>query len=132
MTAVAKNNGTARRPGFQKGQSGNPNGREPGTLNKVTVEIRDLAKRLFDEAYWQRAKERLESGKMAPPLEQTFLAYAFGQPPKAKEDQGGQSLNLYTVLLGMPPEFVTELGKRLVAASGQVIEGEVVPESEPE
>ena len=71
---------------FRRGQSGNPRGRPAGVPNKVTLEIRELAKALFNEAYWKRTKERLDQGKVSPVLEQTFLAYAFGQPSKAKED----------------------------------------------
>ena len=59
-------------------------GRVSGTPNKVTseirAEIRDLAWRLFDSAYWAATKGRLETGKLAPAIEVRLLAYAYGEP----------------------------------------------------
>jgi len=55
-------------------------GRSRGTPNKITTEIRDITRGLFDDAYWTRTKQRLESGRIAPAVEARLLAYAFGEP----------------------------------------------------
>ncbi|MBI4263389.1 MAG: hypothetical protein HY657_03350 [Acidobacteria bacterium] len=48
--------------------------------NKVTREVRELAQRLFDEAYWKRTQQRLAQGRLAPAVECRLLAYAYGEP----------------------------------------------------
>lgn len=73
---------------FQKGQSGNPNGRQKGTENKVTRDIRALAQALLDEKYWKRTKKRLDAGKLNPILEKTIWAYAHGEPKKTLRIEG--------------------------------------------
>ena len=55
-------------------------GRAKGTLNKVTVEIRELSQALFDAEYWDRTRARVLSGKIAPAIESKLLAYAYGEP----------------------------------------------------
>jgi hypothetical protein len=61
-------------------------GRPPGTLNKVTREIKDAARALVeDEGYVSRLRDRLRAGK-APHMETLLFHYAYGKP---KEDVGG-------------------------------------------
>lgn len=67
---------------WQKGQSGNPRGRVAGTEIARTKEARELARALFDPAYWRLKFERLHSGTEHPKIEAILLAYAFGEPPK--------------------------------------------------
>lgn len=55
-------------------------GRPRGVPNKVTREVRELAQRLFDEAYWKRTQQRLAQGRLAPAVECRLLAYAYGEP----------------------------------------------------
>lgn len=64
-------------------------GRKPGVPNRTTVEIRDLARKLFDEEYWKRAHQRVLSGRIAPAVEAKLLAYAYGEP-KQQIDLSGQ------------------------------------------
>jgi hypothetical protein len=51
MAASANCRLVARLPrtAFKKGESGNPRGRSPGTRNKTTVEVREMASRLIDK-----------------------------------------------------------------------------------
>lgn len=43
-------------------------------------EIRVRARKLFDEPYWRKVKERLSLGTLAPQLEARLLAYSYGEP----------------------------------------------------
>ncbi len=47
---------------------------------EVSREVRELAQRLFDDAYWERTRVCLAQGRLAPALEVRLLAYAYGEP----------------------------------------------------
>ena len=79
---------------FVKGQSGNPGGRKAGVPDKVSQEVRQLARKLFDKAYWQRTKQRLAQGKLPPFIEAKLLAYAFGEPQADKANGSGITVNI--------------------------------------
>jgi hypothetical protein len=65
---------------FPPGVSGNPAGRRPGTLNKATREVRELARRLVeDPEYQESVQQRLKDG-LAGPLEPLLWHYAYGKP----------------------------------------------------
>jgi hypothetical protein len=89
---------------FRKGQSGNPKGRQKGVPNKATKEIRELARALFDEAYWKRVKARIDSGDLPPALEQTFLAYGYGKPKETVEVSGPDGAPIESVVQFYVPE----------------------------
>lgn len=63
-------------------------GRKRNTPNKVTTEIRNAARALFDLKYFQTVKARLDEGKLAPAVECKLLAYAFGEPKQTHEHSG--------------------------------------------
>lgn len=63
-------------------------GRQKGVPNKVTSEIRQLAQRLFDDAYWADLKRQLDRGKVAPVLQMRLLEYAYGAPTQTLEIPG--------------------------------------------
>jgi len=55
---------------FQKGQSGNPNGRKPGVPNKITTETRVLFKAMLEDLApqvkkWIRRTAKCDPGKAA-------------------------------------------------------------------
>ena len=56
-------------------------GRSKGTLNRSTVEVRELAQRLVtDPDYIASLERRLKRGKLSPAMEALLWAYAFGRP----------------------------------------------------
>jgi hypothetical protein len=56
-------------------------GRKPGSVNKRTVQVRDICRRLLlDPGYQEALQKRLREGK-AGSLEPTLWQYAFGAPP---------------------------------------------------
>lgn len=82
MAASANCRLVARLPrtAFKKGESGNPRGRMPGTHNRATVEVREVATRLVDDPeYLQRLRERLLAGT-AGAVEIMLWHYAYGKP----------------------------------------------------
>lgn len=64
-------------------------GRTKGVPNKVTAEVRDLARKLVDDtAYLGRLKTRLQGGRCAPAVETMLWHYAYGKPKETIEHQG--------------------------------------------
>ena len=67
-------------PPSRKGQKG-AGGRPRGARNKVTLQIREAAARLFDDpVYWRKLRSDLRKRKLHPQMEVTLLAYAYGRP----------------------------------------------------
>ena len=67
-------------PPNRKGQKG-AGGRPRGARNKVTLQIREAAARLFDDpVYWRKLRSDLRKRKLHPQMEVTLLAYAYGRP----------------------------------------------------
>lgn len=69
-------------------------GRPKGVPNKASREVKDLARALFDDTYWEQVRARLLRGKVAPAVEAKLLAYAYGEPKQAHshEIQGVDNL----------------------------------------
>jgi hypothetical protein len=56
-------------------------GRPKGVPNKATVEVKEAARGLVEDAtYRQNLKTRLETGKLAPAMESVLWFYAYGKP----------------------------------------------------
>lgn len=72
-------------------------GRIAGTPNKVTREIRDLARSLFDDAYWARKRMEIQSGRCHPSIEAKLLAYGYGEPKQQMEVTGDLKLRTTVV-----------------------------------
>lgn len=78
---------TRRPPGRPKGTP-KTGGRQKGTPNKATVEIREIARALVeDPAYVASLRERLIAGE-APHMETLLHHYAYGKPPERVEVSG--------------------------------------------
>lgn len=76
----------ARRGGFQKGQSGNPAGRKPGTRNKITNNLREAILTAFEGlggAEWLKSL-----GKEKPREFCTLLAKVIPAEPPQVDDEG--------------------------------------------
>jgi hypothetical protein len=72
-----KRNATTFRPGV----SGNPKGKPPGLLNKITREVKELALGILCDADVQaRLLVDARKGRLAPPVMTMLMAYAWGKP----------------------------------------------------
>lgn len=86
--------GVIGRP-FQRGNTGRPK----GAKNKQTVEIREMARRLVNDAAYRRAlKKRLQDGELSPPMETLLWHYAYGKPSDKVEVTGAEGGELFNVL----------------------------------
>lgn len=84
-------------PDWVKGVSGNPAGKPKGTVSHITKMARDIARgELENPKYLAKLRERLEAGKVAPPVEVMLWSYAYGKPVEKIELTGpdGQPLGL--------------------------------------
>ncbi len=60
-------------------------GRPPGSLNRGTSEVRELARRLIEDPEYQASlRDRLIAGK-APQMEILLFSYAYGKPVERHE-----------------------------------------------
>jgi hypothetical protein len=73
-----------------KGQSGNRQGRPKGVPNRITRQIRELARALTtgNEAYLENLRRRLETGQCQPAIETLMLHYAYGKPAEMTKFEG--------------------------------------------
>lgn len=100
---AAKSSGKQRGPGrpFQKGQSGNPRGRKPGAVNKVTAEAKAACAAIVDDPiYRSMLLKRAQLGRLAPAVEAMLWHYAKGKPKEHVEVSGvdGQPINMELVV----------------------------------
>jgi len=78
--------------GFAKGN--NVAGSRKGIPNKVTDEVRQLARSLFTKAYWQTKRDMLKAGTLPPQIEAKLLAYAYGEPKQEHTLNTGITVNI--------------------------------------
>jgi hypothetical protein len=90
---------------FQKGQSGNPDGRPPGSENKVRKTMRELAERILLNPKVQDRLEKLaEQGKLSPRFMIELGHYLSGDPPKTIHVEKVQSDPERRAALKLMPE----------------------------
>lgn len=64
-------------------------GRPKGVPNKVTREVREVARKLVeDPVYQKRLRIRMLKGKLAPGVEALLWHYAYGKPKETHEVTG--------------------------------------------
>lgn len=86
---------------FQKGKP-KTGGRQAGTPNKATVEIKDFARSILeDPLYQKRLRGRVVQGK-APQIEVLLFHYAYGKPKEVFS--GERSWTLEELVLGLERE----------------------------
>jgi hypothetical protein len=86
-------------------------GRPKGTLNKASIEVKELARSLLsDPGYVANLKARLIAGECPPPVETMLWHYAYGKPKESVElTTGDGPLNIIiNGVMPMPPELVGE------------------------
>ena len=63
-------------------------GRQPGSLNKATIEAKQACAELVDDPeYREKLKERLLAGKLPPAIEAMLWHYAHGRPKDMVESE---------------------------------------------
>lgn len=63
--------------------------KQKGMLNKVTVEVKEMTRALVESpAYRETLKARLETGALAPGMEQVLWYYAYGKPKETVALEG--------------------------------------------
>jgi hypothetical protein len=84
-----------RRAGFQKGMSGNPAGRQPGSMNKATRDVKLFAQSILeDPLVQQRTLEDAQKGRLAPPIHSMLFHYAYGKPKDTLKVEGLERLQV--------------------------------------
>lgn len=84
---------------FEKGQGG----RKAGSKNKLTEEVRELARSLFTKAYWTAKRKAIEDGTCPPQIEAKLLAYAYGEPKQEHTLNTGITVNIGFISGAEPP-----------------------------
>ena len=107
-------------------------GRQKGTLNHATVQIRAQAKLLVeDKVYVRELRKRLKAGK-APHMETLLYYYAYGKPRDKVEltTPGGTTLGYDLSKLSLPQ--LRALDELLTPAKVEVVTSNVVDDEEDE
>ncbi len=92
---------------FRKGQKKHPkSGRKPGVKNRTTMEIRELARDLLDDDYFDALKFRLKTGTAAVGVETLIHHYAYGRPVERVKFEGDKRLSVeaFRALAGLDDE----------------------------
>ncbi len=80
---------------FKKGQKKHPkSGRKRGVKNRTTMEIRELARDLLDDDYFDALKFRLKTGTAGTSVETLFHYYAFGRPVERVKFEGDRRVTV--------------------------------------
>lgn len=69
-------------------------GRQKGTPNKVTKDVKELARAIFDKDYWAARRQSIREGKCPPQIEGKLLAYAYGEPKQEHTLNTGITVNI--------------------------------------
>lgn len=94
----------ASRPPTRPKGSPKTGGRKKGTPNKVTVEVKDVCRRLVeDPEYLASLQTRLKAGTMQSGLESMIWAYAYGKPKESLELSGSVDLQPRKVVIELHP-----------------------------
>lgn len=89
--------------GFHKGKP-KTGGRQTGTPNKATVEIKEFARSILeDPLYQKRLKDRVIQGK-APQIEVLLFHYAYGKPKEHFSVERDSTLEELVSLIDANPE----------------------------
>lgn len=95
--AFKKPRKTKRAPRGKPFEKGDPRaGRPKGTLNKATVEVREMARGLVEsDEYVASVRVRVQLGTLPPAVETMLWHYAYGKPKELVELTGkdGQPLD---------------------------------------
>ena len=123
---------------FKPGQITNPNGRPRGTLNRVTVEVREVAHKLISSPHYVKTLMRRINAGEANHMEPILWYYAYGKPVERVEsvDGNGNTVSPFLMLV----QLVQAAGltsrdgaERFLASAEQpVIEAEEPESTEPE
>jgi hypothetical protein len=69
---------------------GGQQGRTKGTPNKVTQEVREVARQLVEGRDYRAALQaKLDAGKLHPAVETMLWHYAYGKPKETVQVEGG-------------------------------------------
>lgn len=83
-------------------------GRQKGSLNKTTLEVREAARVFLSDPQGQKQLlEQFRDGKLNPATLQMFYHYAYGKPPDKLQVSGDEDGSPLRVMFGgryKPPE----------------------------
>lgn len=106
---------------FQPGVSGNPTGRP---ANKLAEAIRSQTKEGLEIAEYMVGvfKGTIEPDRNKVAAATWLADYGFPKPDSGAENTGLVAQTLVNILVTMPPEFIVDLNRKLIAASGDPID----------
>ena len=92
---------------YKKGESGNLAGRPKGAKDKISEEVKALARSVLEQPkYLQRIKSQAIEGTLHPKIESMLWAYAYGQPTGTNEQGNtGITVNLGFISTNEPQQL---------------------------